>query len=178
MNSLPKLLILCLIVGLTISCKSDTPSTGTEKEELAEQPKKKNKGKKKRNQERAQSVAPAEAPTAPDTYPLYPGCTESDYVVKKKCAEQKLIADLIKVIKYPSKAKDDKVNGTVLHSFVIEADGTMSNLELVKTLTPECDAAAYNAIVDLMELSGPWEPGTLQGKKVAAKYSLPIQFKN
>ncbi len=117
-------------------------------------------------------------PQVPDTYPIYPGCTDEDYEARKACGQKKLIETLQKTIKYPAKAIDDKVNGTVLHSFVIEADGTMSNLELVKSVTPECDAAAYHAIVDLMEISGPWEPGTLDGKPAAVRYTLPIRFQN
>jgi hypothetical protein len=115
-------------------------------------------------------------PRQPDTRPMYPGCQDKPANEQNACSQRKMMRALQKVIKYPAKAVEDNVNGIVVHSFVIEADGTMSNLELTQSLTPECDAAAYHAIVALMEESGPWVPGTLDGKNMAVRYSLPIQF--
>ena len=140
--------------------------------------KKKKKPKKNNKKDAQESSAQVAETQVPDTYPLFPGCSETDYEARRACAQNKMIENLQKVIKYPAKARDDKVNGTVVHSFIIEANGTMSNLKLVKSLTPECDAAAYHAINDLMAASGPWEPGTMGGKAVAVQYQLPIQFKN
>ena len=117
-----------------------------------------------------------ENPGVPDTNPMYPGCDHKLPNEQKACSQRKMISALQKVIKYPAKAKDENVKGIVVHSFVIEADGTMSNLTLEKSLTPECDAAAYHAIVALMQESGPLTPGTLDGKNMAVRYTLPIQF--
>ncbi len=176
-----ELLVMCLLITVA-SCANDRSNDrNLDKAEVQEAKKQNKKGKNKRKKNKKdetnnQASKAEKEPSSPDTYPLYPGCSDVEYEVRKACAQQKMMQTLQKVIKYPSKAVEDNVNGTVLHSFVIEADGTMSNLTLTKALTPETDAAAYHAIEAMMGVSGPWEPATLNGKAVAARYTLPIKF--
>jgi|GEM_PF-2490741 len=124
-----------------------------------------------------QEVAPsASVDGYAQTYPIFPGCTEEDYEARKKCGQQKMMKALHSVMNYPQKALDDQVKGTVLHQFVIQADGSMTDLKLTKSLTPETDEAARKAIVDMMVKYGNWEPATLKGKAVSARYTLPLRF--
>ena len=169
-----------------MSCGNEASEPQNSNPKIEKNAAKKKRNKKKRARVESAIETPAEITVAsnesqvmaPDTYPLYPGCPEKNYEARKTCAQQKMIDAIISVVQYPESAIRDKVNGVVVHSFIIEADGTMSNLKLTKSLTPDCDAASKQAIIDLMKNSGPWEPGTLNGKKMAVNYSLPIKFKN
>ena len=175
------LLILSVFLFTNCTQAPDTSDQSMENEQRLTKKKrtKRAKPKKQLNQGNTTSTDAKKAEIQqPDTYPLFPGCSETDYETRRTCSQAKLIEALHKVIKYPASAIEDKVNGIVVHSFIIEADGSMTNLKLKKSLTPACDEAAFNAIQDLMTLSGPWEPGTLNGKAVSVQYQLPIQFRN
>lgn len=152
-------------------------SVNTETAQKKKQKKNNNKKKAELKQESNRTVvtAPQEI-QQPDTRPLYPGCTQKNYEKRKACSNQKLIDMLHRVVKHPDMRLEENPAGVVLLSFTVAEDGTMSDLKLEKSLSPQCDEAARAAIEEMFNLSGPWEPATLDGKKVAARYSLPIQF--
>jgi TonB family protein len=75
-------------------------------------------------------------------------------------------------IKYPAKAKENKVEGKVFLSFVIEEDGSLSNMKILRDIGYDCGKEA----VRVMKLSPKWRPGVQNGKKVRVQYNLPITF--
>ncbi|HTD39207.1 MAG TPA: M56 family metallopeptidase [Mucilaginibacter sp.] len=75
-------------------------------------------------------------------------------------------------IKYPVKAKENKVEGKVFLSFVIEEDGSLSNMKILRDIGYGCGKEA----VRVMKLSPKWIPGVQNGKKVRVQYNLPITF--
>lgn len=165
LHTLRYALFCALLSTLLVGCQTDKASTAkTDTSQTQQQAKPKPK------------KASQPASVAPDTSPLYPGCTEEAYEDRKKCSQGKLIEGLRKALKYPQVAVDNKVNGFVVCEFVILKDGQMTGLNIKKSLTPETDAAAFHAIEDMIEASGPWEPATKDGKNVEARYTLPIQF--
>ena len=80
---------------------------------------------------------------------------------------------LAKNIKYPVSAQQAKIEGRVIVRFVVGRDGSVSNVEVVRGVSPELDAEA----VRVVSLMPKWIPGKQRGKAVAVKYTMPIMFR-
>jgi periplasmic protein TonB len=79
---------------------------------------------------------------------------------------------LQKNIKYPSKAKDDGVQGTVFVRFVVEKNGTVDDVLVAKGVHPLLDEEAKRVVSAMPK----WAPGKERGKNVAVQYTLPVRF--
>ena len=75
-------------------------------------------------------------------------------------------------IKYPADAQKQKVEGRVLAKFVIETDGSISDIEVVKHAFPSLDAEAVRVIQAMPK----WIPGRQKGQAVRVKFVMPINF--
>ena len=75
-------------------------------------------------------------------------------------------------VKYPEDAKNQKVEGRVIATFVVETDGTINNVEVVKPAFPSLDAEAVRVLSAMPK----WTPGMQSGKVVRVKYTVPINF--
>lgn len=93
--------------------------------------------------------------------PEFPGGVEALY---KYLAEN---------IKYPEKAKNNKVEGRVYITFVIEKDGSVSDAKVLRSVNEELDAEALRVINAMPK----WKPGTQRGVPVRVQYNIPIYFK-
>lgn len=80
---------------------------------------------------------------------------------------------LAKNMKYPAVARRMGTEGSVFVSFVIDKEGNISNLEVIKGLSAECDREAIRVIQQMP----PWKPGKQNGKPVRCRFVLPIKFK-
>ena len=80
---------------------------------------------------------------------------------------------LAKNIKYPVEAQQAKIEGRVIVRFVVGRDGSVSNVEVMRGVSPELDAEA----VRVVSLMPKWIPGKQRGKAVAVKYTMPIMFR-
>jgi len=87
--------------------------------------------------------------------------------------EEALYKYLAENIKYPEKAKNDKVEGRVYITFVIEKDGTVSDAKVLRSVNEELDAEALRVINAMPK----WKPGTQRGVPVRVQYNIPINFK-
>lgn len=76
-------------------------------------------------------------------------------------------------IQYPEEASKNKIEGRVIVSFVVEKDGNVSDVKLVRGQDPLLDAEATRVI----PLMPKWTPGLQRGEKVRVRYTLPIVFK-
>ena len=76
-------------------------------------------------------------------------------------------------LKYPSDAKKQNVGGRVLVMFVVETDGTISNVRVAKNVFPSLDAEAVRVVKAMPK----WNPGKEKGKPVRVNFSLPIVYK-
>jgi protein TonB len=75
-------------------------------------------------------------------------------------------------LQYPAEAYDKHVAGKVYLSFVIQEDGSVADVVVVRGLGYGCDEAAVKAIRN----SPAWLPGIQNGKAVRVKYNLPVSF--
>ena len=78
-----------------------------------------------------------------------------------------------KNIKYPVAAQQAKIEGRVIVRFVVGSDGSVSNVEVMRGVSPELDSEAIR-VVSMMPK---WIPGKQRGKAVAVKYTMPIMFR-
>lgn len=90
--------------------------------------------------------------------PKYPGGT---------AAMMKYLADNVK---YPK----TEASGRVVVQFIVDKDGTVVEPKVVRSISPELDQAAINAIKGMPK----WEAGKMHGKPVRVKYNIPVSFKN
>jgi len=70
------------------------------------------------------------------------------------------------------KVTDETISGKVFISFVVELDGSVSNIEILRGLHPTCDEEARRII----SLLPKWKPGEQLGTPVRTKLVLPITF--
>lgn len=76
-------------------------------------------------------------------------------------------------ILYPDKARDKGIQGTVIVQFIIEKDGSVSNVQVIRSIDKQIDDEA----VRVVKSSPKWTPGTNKGKPVRVVYTLPAIFK-
>ena len=84
-----------------------------------------------------------------------------------------LIAFLQNNVKYPADAEKQKVEGKVMVSFVVETDGSISDVKVMKKVFPSLDAEAIRVVKAMPR----WTPGKQKGKVVRVHFSLPIAYR-
>ncbi len=73
---------------------------------------------------------------------------------------------------YPDQAKNDLIVGTVIVTFVVEVDGTLTDIKILRGIGGGCDEEALR-VVKMMQK---WTPGKLGGKPARIQYNLPFVF--
>lgn len=108
-----------------------------------------------------------------DEMPKFPG------------GEEDLIKFVATNVNYPEQAKDNSIEGRCFVGFIVEPDGSVSNVEIVrgvasayeeekpKALAQQCDEEAMRVVKSMPK----WKPGMNEGKPVRVHYVLPISFK-
>ena len=76
-------------------------------------------------------------------------------------------------IKYPQSAKDNKIEGRVFVTFVVEKDGSITNAAVIRGIDKECDAEALRVVSSMPK----WNPGQQDGKNVRTQFTIPIIYK-
>ena len=87
--------------------------------------------------------------------------------------EAKLMEYVAKNIKYPQIARETGIQGRVFVGFVVEPDGSISNVKLLRGIGGGCDEEAMRVIKSLPK----WKPGKQRGKAVRVSYQIPVFFK-
>ncbi|MES2109002.1 MAG: TonB family protein [Bacteroidota bacterium] len=95
-----------------------------------------------------------------DKFPTFPGGIEQFYQY------------LGKYIRYPARAREKNEQGKVVISFVVEADGSLSNFRIAQSVSADIDGEALR----VMKSSPKWVPAMKDGKPVRIQYSVPINF--
>ena len=87
--------------------------------------------------------------------------------------EQKLMEYVGKNIKYPQIARESGIQGRVFVGFVVEPDGSVSNVKIMRGIGGGCDEEAMRVVKSMPK----WKPGKQRGKPVRVSYTLPVNFK-
>ena len=95
-----------------------------------------------------------------DQMPRYPG------------GDQKLMDYITSHIIYPERAEENGIEGRVVCQFVVEKDGSLSDITIVRSVDPDLDREAIRVVKSMDK----WLPGILNHEKVRVKYTLPVKF--
>lgn len=116
---------------------------------------------------------------AVEEMPRFPGCEQLDTTasVKQQCASQALLSFMYNNINYPQQAVQEDIEGTVVLSFVVEPDSTISNLGVRKDIGGGCGVEAMRVASQMNDIGVRWSPGKKGGKAVRTQFNLPIRFK-
>lgn len=96
-----------------------------------------------------------------DVMPEFPG------------GETELLKYMARNVKYPAESIKNKEEGSLSLSFIINKDGSLSDIKVVKSLTPLLDAEAVRVVKNMPK----WTPGKVKGKVVRVAYTTPITYK-
>jgi periplasmic protein TonB len=107
-----------------------------------------------------QQEAPKEIFTVVEEQPGYPGGDEAR------------IKFLQENIKYPEEAKELGVQGKVFVTFVVEVDGSITDVRVLRGIGAGCDEEAIRVVRSMPR----WVPGKQRGQPVRVQFNLPIKF--
>lgn len=97
----------------------------------------------------------------PEVMPEFPGGTDA------------LISFLTRNITYPEIARELGIQGKVICKFVVEPNGEVTSISILRGIHPACDQEAVRVLKQMPA----WKPGMQNGRKVRVSYTLPIVFK-
>jgi len=83
-----------------------------------------------------------------------------------------LMQYLASTIKYPAEARKAKIQGRVFVNFIVEKDGSISHVKVLKGIGHGCDKEAVKAVKNMPR----WIPGYQKGKAVRVSFNLPVKF--
>jgi len=107
-----------------------------------------------------EEVAETEIFTVVETSPSFPGGDEAR------------IRFLTNNIKYPQMARESSIQGTVYVTFVVERDGAVTDVRVLRGIGGGCDEEAIRVIKAMPR----WSPGKQRGKPVRVQFNMPIKF--
>lgn len=112
-----------------------------------------NEAKKSENTEKTYDVV--------DQMPSFPG------------GASELFEYLSRNIHYPVVAEENRIQGRVVVSFIVERDGSISNAKIIKSVDPSLDKEAMRVVRSMPR----WIPGKQNGSAVRVKYNVPVTFR-
>jgi protein TonB len=107
-----------------------------------------------------ENVVEMEIFTVVEAMPSFPG---------GDAARMKFLQDNIK---YPQMARESGIQGTVYVTFVVEPNGSVSDVRVLRGIGGGCDEEAVRVIQSMPR----WEPGKQRGKPVRVQFNMPIKF--
>lgn len=90
--------------------------------------------------------------------------------------EDSLISYIGKNIHYPTEAKDNNTQGTLYLTFVINEDGSTSDIRILRNIKGQGFVACANEAVRVVSSMPRWIPGKQNGKNIRVQYNLPVKF--
>lgn len=111
--------------------------------------------------EEEEEVAEEEIFTIVETNPGFPG------------GDKKMYEYLGKNMKYPPIARDNNIQGRVYVSFVVEKNGKITDVRVLRGIGGGCDEEAIRVVKSMPK----WSAGKQRGKPVRVRFNLPILFK-
>ena len=84
-----------------------------------------------------------------------------------------LMAFLSSHIKYPVVAQENGVQGRVIVGFVVERDGSITDVKIMRSVDPSLDREAQRVVKAMPK----WKPGKQNGSAVRVKYTVPVVFR-
>lgn len=113
-----------------------------------------------------------------DAKPRFGGCNDiKDLAKLKSCSDKKMSEFISKNLRYPEDAKAKGIQGKTLVSFIIERNGSLSDIKAVSNHGGGLEEEAVR-VIELMNTQKQWwVPGEKNGKRQRVRLQLPINFK-
>ncbi|MBK7213722.1 MAG: TonB family protein [Bacteroidales bacterium] len=86
--------------------------------------------------------------------------------------QEAMMKYLVGAVKYPEEARKKGIQGPVYISFIVNEDGSISNVKCLRGIGGGCDEEAIRVVKGMPN----WIPGTQKGKAVRVQFNLPIKF--
>ncbi|MGE5356244.1 MAG: energy transducer TonB [Deltaproteobacteria bacterium] len=110
--------------------------------------------------------------------PRFPGCEDKGTKAEKEeCAGKKLMEYIYSNLKYPPIATENGIEGRVTIRFVVDRDGKVGQVEILRDIGGGCGEAAKKVIEGMNNMPDRWLPGRQGGRKVKVYFTLPVIFK-
>ncbi len=122
------------------------------------------------------SFKPSDAPARGKSYDdvvAFHDCDQRPVFFNSQDPRQFLEKWVYQYLKYPEKALMDGTQGRVMVDFIIEKDGRVTDVRVVKGVSPELDAEA----VKVVSASPKWKAGRVAGEKVRTSMTIPVEFR-
>ncbi|MBK8626276.1 MAG: energy transducer TonB [Saprospiraceae bacterium] len=100
-------------------------------------------------------------------------CAQMNYDERKNCSDIAMLTYITKKLKYPIIARDYGVQGTAIVQFVIDTDGSVVDINVVRGI---CQSIK-DEVTRVVKSFPAWDPGIIDGKPVKVLYTLPVKFK-
>ena len=112
--------------------------------------------------------------TVPVTFRLSGGKKKtSSRIAQRPGGQTSLLKYLATRIKYPTIAQENGIQGRVSCSFVVDTDGSLKDIEVIRGIDPSLDREAVRVIREMPK----WNPGVQNNMAVAVKYTVPVTFR-
>jgi len=109
-----------------------------------------------------------------ETQAVYPGCEKfEDKQSRYMCFQKAIMKHVRKNFKYPETAREMGIQGRVIVQFVIDKDGSISNVFVLRGIDKLLDEEAIRIVKKLPKM----QPAKQRGKAVPVSFMLPITFK-
>ncbi len=115
-----------------------------------------------------------------DEMPLYlhSECNkQTEYEARKRCADKKMLEFVYENTQYPENARTQRKEGTVVVTFVVEKDGTMTDPRIARDPGYDMSEEALRVIKQMQAKGVVWKPGTKGGELVRVQFYIPIRYK-
>ncbi len=109
-----------------------------------------------------------------ESVPIFPGCEKAkDNAERKNCFQQEIMRFVSREFKFPEMARQMGIQGRVYVSFIIEKNGKISDVKVLRSVDPLIDDEAVRVVKKLPKLI----PAKQRGKPVRMSFTLPINAK-
>ena len=134
-----------------------------------------------------QPIPPALPPPGPEVeqifkvveqMPYFPGCEERGGLAERKaCGDSLLLKFIYDNLIYPPLAQAQRIEGTVVVSFVVDKDGSVRDIQLLRDIGGGCGEEAVRIVNLMVEQQIRWVTRTSRSRPVAVQFTLPVRFR-
>jgi TonB family protein len=86
--------------------------------------------------------------------------------------EEARLQYMMQNLRYPAEARKEGIQGTVFVTFLVEADGSITNVRVLRGIGGGCDEEAVRVIKEMPN----WTPGRQRGQNVRVQFNMPVRF--
>lgn len=122
----------------------------------------------------SRSLSSGEPYRVVEEMPRFPGCEDiSSLPDRDSCAIERMLGFIYKHITYPAVAQEKEIQGTVVVQFIVEKNGELSNIRVVREIGGGCGAE----VLRVVKLMPAWIPARLDSEPVRTQFNLPVLFR-